>query len=241
MADVCTVCSDPSHIMNDPTARIVWPPGNSEAVGYSCTEIGELLTNGTFTNCTNVQTTLSDDICMCGPDDPSSFTCPLCGDGVNLPEPNRVVAGKTCQGWQYFASYHTSTMDCPYYQKSIAAYCGCDISDPDFFNGYCRLCGDKLLPNFNQKVNFVGGTSEYCAKIEVDVNVFAGVGNIDSKCDVEQEKYKKACKCDTIGVELPTLSPTSSAPDDDSSGSKVTSSTFIRMFCVLCSVSVALL
>ena len=117
-------------------------------------------------------------------------------------------------------------MDCLHYQKSMAAYCRCDISDPDFFNGYCRLCGDNFLLDFHQKVNYVDGTSDYCAKIEVDVNVFAGFGNIASKCEDEQEKYKKACKCDTIGVELPTLSP-SSAPD--SPGSEVTSSTLIRM------------
>ncbi len=223
-ADVCTVCSNPDHVMNDLTARIVWPPGNSERVGFSCEEIGDLLTGGNFTDCANVQT-VSDDICMCGPDDPSQFTCQLCGNGTPLPEPNRVVAGKTCFGWQYYASFHASTIDCPYYQTSMAAYCGCDISDPEFFDDFCRLCGDTLLPDFNQKVTFVDGSQEYCAKVEVEVNVLSMVSNIDWSCEAQQNKYEKACKCDS-NQGLPTMGP-SAVPD--SSANRVVLSQILQM------------
>jgi len=201
-AEICTVCSNATHVMNDETARVVWPPGNTDGTGLECSDIADKAVNGYFSNCT-VLHSYSDLICQCGPEE-EPFTCSLCGDGVELPEPGRMVAGKTCAEWQDFATLLAPAMDCPYYQTSIAAYCGCDSSQPNFFEGFCKLCDDKILPNYNKKVAFVDGSQKYCVNVELEVNIYSN--NYD--CAYQQDKFKTACACSSDGPELPTLSPT---------------------------------
>ena len=201
-AENCTVCSNETHIMNDETARIIWPPNNSERTGFSCAEIGEKAVQGYFSSCEGIHN-LSDTICRCGLEEPP-FTCPLCGEGLELPDPKRFVAGKTCEEWEDHATNKASTADCPHYQKSLGAYCGCDISEPNFFDGFCRLCTDRILPDYDKKVTFTDGRRKYCVSVEVDVNAYSSRFN----CTEQQEKFYKPCACGSGEIELPTLSPT---------------------------------
>lgn len=203
LAEICSICSNETHIMHDESARVVWPPGNTDVSGLQCSDIANKTVDGFFSNCTIIHS-YSDIICKCGPIEQPTFTCPLCGDGVELPEPGRVVTGKTCEQWQDQATNQAFAMDCPYYQKSVGAYCGCDISQPDFFEGYCRLCNNMILPDFDKQVAYVDGSKRYCLDVEIDVNIYSFRYN----CTSEQNKYNKACGCDTVGPELPTLSPT---------------------------------
>ncbi len=201
--------------MNDESARIIWPPGNPDNTGLSCSEVAERAVEGYFSNCTILHS-VSDGVCQCGEELPP-FSCPLCGndsegDGtIVLPEPNRVVAGKTCQQWQDFATNDASTVDCTHYQTIVGAYCGCDISQPNYFDGYCRLCKDKLLPDFDEKVTYQSGKQKYCVEVEVKLNTHPD----DHDCEQFQDSHEKACGCDTSG-DLPTLGPTKSNEGESS-------------------------
>ena len=203
-AEICTVCSNSSHVMNDESARIIWPPNNPDNTGLRCSEVAEKAVEGFFSNCT-VLHSYSDVICSCGDEEPP-FTCPLCDSNNQLPEPKRVVAGKSCEQWQQDASDETkvSSVDCTHYQTILGAYCGCDISEPNYFDGYCRLCGDTLLPDFSQKVTYQSGRQAYCVEVEVKLNTNPDQYN----CESYQGTHEKACGCTNI-VELPTLRPSS--------------------------------
>jgi hypothetical protein len=212
-AEVCTVCSNETHIMKDQTAKVIWPPGNNENTALECSDIAAKAVVGFFSNCTILHS-YSDDLCECGPKEEQPITCPLCGEGVSLPEPNRFVAGKSCLQWEEYATTEAFEMDCPYYQKSIGTYCGCDISDPNYFNHdgeFCRLCKNEIIPDYNKKVTYVDGTQNYCVNVEVDVNVYS----YRYDCSLEQNKYKKAC-CNGGLEELPTLSPTKNSSGGNS-------------------------
>lgn len=187
--------------MNDKNAIVTWPPGNTDGTGWTCSNIAAKALDGYFPNCTAIHNQIAN-ICKCGPEEPP-FTCPLCGNGIDLPEPNRVVAGKTCDKWQFHATYNASTVDCPYYQKSVGAYCGCDITEPNYFDGFCKLCKDQILPDYNKDVQFVDGTQKSCVAVEVDTNAYS----YSKDCEQEQNKYASSC-CTNGLEELPTLSPT---------------------------------
>lgn len=201
-AEICTVCSNETHIMNDETARVIWPPGNSQSSGFSCSEIGEKAVQGYFTNCEGIHN-LTDNICSCGLQTPL-FTCPLCGEGYELEDPKRVVAGKTCEEWEDHATNKASTADCPHYQTSLGAYCGCDISKPDYFDEFCRICTDRILPDYNKKVTFTDGRQKYCVSVEVEVNAYSSRFN----CSEQQNKFNKPCSCGSDLIDIPTLNPT---------------------------------
>ncbi len=235
-AEVCTVCSDETHIMNDLTAKVIWPPGNNENTALECSDIATKAVSGFFSNCTILHS-YSDMLCECGPKEQQPVTCPLCGEGVALPEPNRFVAGTSCLQWEEYASNQAFEMDCHYYQKSIGAYCGCDISDPNYFNHdgeFCKLCNDKIIPDFDKKVTFVDGTQKYCVNVEVDVNI----NSYRYDCSTEQNKYKKAC-CNSGLEELPTLSPTRNLSEGNSLF--VSMSSLVRILPLMSSIFVTML
>ena len=104
-------------------------------------------------------------------------------------------------------------MDCPKWQKSIGSYCGCDISAPGHFDGFCRICDDELLSNPNKTVTFqsVNGAGEvtyytrYCAWLEQDFNT-----NVDLDCARMQSQYSEACSCGFV-IDKPTSAPTPSS------------------------------
>jgi len=201
-AEICTQCSNASHIMNDAyTASIVWPPGNSDNAGFPCYEVALKAASGYFNSCA-VLHSWSDFVCNCGEPE-GDFICSLCGDGVPLPEPNRIVAGKTCHAWQEHATFDDFQEDCPNYQKAVGAYCGCDISTPGYWDGFCRVCGDTILPDHTEEVVFDNGDKKDCVQVEVDINT-----PYYSNCSFQQEKYKKSCGCEKNVFDIPTLSPT---------------------------------
>jgi hypothetical protein len=238
---VCTPCSDPTHIMNDEKARFFFPIGST--TGISCLDLSKLAAQGgVFSDCSQVHA-LSSAYCKCGVEE-LPFMCPLCGyedtnedtdedNGMNvkepkiLPEKRRVVAGKTCEEWEDHATNYAPPVDCPHYQKSLGSYCGCDITSSesssnepiDFFEGFCKLCGDSLLPDYNKQVTFVDESREYCVKLELDVNIY------ERNCVEKQNKFHDVCGCSSIGNSLPTLAPSS---NNDSAGAHMSTSISMR-------------
>ena len=73
-------------------------------------------------------------------------------------------------------------------------------------SGVCRICNNTLLPNPNQTVTFTNGRVAYCASVEQDLNTLETV-DAGIKCEDQQQKYKKACKCDS-GIQFPANPPT---------------------------------
>lgn len=220
VGEICSICSNATHVMNDESARIIWPPGNPDNTGLRCSEAATKAGEGFFSNC-SVLHSYSDVICSCGEEEPP-FTCPLCGGGGGgtsnttndlLPEPNRVVAGKTCQQWEEYASTSAFSVDCIHYQTLLGAYCGCDISSPNYFEGYCRLCEDRLLPDMSEKVTYQSGKQAYCVEVEINLNTHPDQYN----CESYQDTHEKACGCDSNDVEFPTLRPSSNNESSASS------------------------
>ena len=197
LSEVCTVCSNPEHEMFDLTAVVSWPPGNPDT-RLVCSDIAEKTVNGFFSSCEQIHS-YSDITCAC---ESTAFTCPLCGTENAISDPSRKVAGKTCQEWQDHTTAYAISSDCSYYQKSLGAYCGCDISEPNFFNDFCRLCQNKILPKFNKKVSFSDGSQKFCVKVELDTNVN------DKDCTSQQQDFASVCGCDDSEPQLPTLQPT---------------------------------
>lgn len=156
----------------------------------NCSHAFDLAREGEFASCDDLHGNTG--ICQCGPLDQEPFKCNLCGGDQSLPRPDRMVAQKTCSEWQDIATKDFE-MDCSSWQKSLGAYCGCDISPPDFFDGFCRICDDKILPLWNQTVKFADGSEKYCVQIEQDVNT---IQIDDSSCLGAQETYQGPCECD---------------------------------------------
>lgn len=178
-----------------------------------CSLAEELAPTGFFSDCAGLQN-IAAQICECGVPTTDPFQCSLCGTGNSLPLPDRLVANKTCQAWEDAAS-EDFQMDCPVWQKSFGAYCGCDISADNYFDGFCQMCKDTILPRVNETVTLMstdsdGGTflyQEYCAWIEQDMNT-----KNDLNCSHFQTVYGDACQCG-YEFERPTRSPTLSQPN----------------------------
>ncbi len=206
-SEICSICPNSTHV---PLA------GNSASFVlydelFSCDEAAELAAEGVFPNCTILHNRAAE-ICQCK--DPSvvdePFACPLCGEGEILPLPFRVIANRTCQEREERAAADFE-MDCTTYQKSFGSYCGCNIvSDPNHFDGFCRICNDTLLPDPSKKVVLEstqdGQTvsySKYCVELEQDFNTDP---NLD--CGRMQMDYgsKSACDC-SYDIEIPTREP----------------------------------
>jgi len=192
LSEVCNLCPDPAHTPQDESAKFSYFK-NDEKIFVNCSYGYDLALQGEFSDCDALHGNTSA-ICQCGPPKDGPFQCSLCGDGIDLPSPTRVVADRTCTEWQEIASADFE-MDCPSWQKSMGTYCGCNIASPGFFDGFCRLCNNTILPLANSTVTFVNGDVEFCAEIEQDINT-ASYGLDDTSCYNTQEKFKDACDCD---------------------------------------------
>ncbi|GFH49098.1 hypothetical protein CTEN210_05574 [Chaetoceros tenuissimus] len=201
----CTFCPNPNHTqLAGESVKFSLSDGSF----VSCSQAEQMVADGLITNCTNIHSA-AETFCNC--DDPNKepeeFQCKLCGDANELPFPDRVVGEKTCDEWQTDAT-NDFEMDCPSYQKSFGAYCGCDTSAPGFFDGFCRICGDSILSKPNQTVTFQSSQgnqfSKSCAKIEQDVNT-----DMSLDCESIQNDFSTRCKCGW-DIEVPSLPPTTS-------------------------------
>lgn len=209
-SEICTLCPNATHepLAGDSASFIL-----TDGTYLSCTKASELAPEGIFSNCTALHNRVAE-ICECG--DPSTsndpFQCPLCGEGQTLPLPDRMVANRTCREWEEKAANDFES-DCPSYQKSFGSYCGCDIvSDPNHFEGFCRICNDALLPNPSKTVLFerIEGNQKvlytrFCAELEQDFNSRSVLD-----CEKTQADYGKETVCD-CGYEIdpPTRPPSS--------------------------------
>mmetsp|Transcript_22112 Transcript_22112/g.32305 ORF Transcript_22112/g.32305 Transcript_22112/m.32305 type:complete len:245 (-) Transcript_22112:257-991(-) len=198
-SEICNICKNTSHTPQDPGAKFTYSKDGSD-LAVNCTFGSELAQQGEFSNCTELQSA-TEDICKCGDSPPEDHTCNLCGDET-LPQPDRMVANQTCQEWE-IAANNDFAMDCPSWQKSLGVYCGCDYSPEGFFNGFCRICDDKILPLANKTVSYESGRQDFCALVEQDENS----GNGPSNCTLFQNSYRIPCDCDYTFV-VPTKAPT---------------------------------
>jgi|EP00979_Chaetoceros_neogracilis_P015379 hypothetical protein len=203
-AEVCNLCPNETHAPLGGNRTKFLPPGGGNYT--TCSDAEELAPTGFYSNCTTLHN-IAAEICECGIPSNKKFQCPLCGgDGKELPFPDRVVADKTCQQWQNKA-HEDFEMDCIAWQKSFGSYCGCDISDPFHFDGFCRICNDTILSKPNRSVSFQGNNEVYtkhCAWLEQDLNTRSG---FDCERDV-QNVYSTHCDCGWE-IEQPSRSPNS--------------------------------
>lgn len=189
-SEICHLCPNENHTSLAGDMASFFLPGSGEFM--KCSEAEKLAPEGFFSNCTGLHN-LAADICECGLPSNETFQCPLCGEGAfTLPFPNRVVANKTCTEWQEDAN-NDFEMDCFSWQKSFGSYCGCDVSAPGHFDGFCRICNNSILSRPNKTVNFIGRNgiySEFCAVLEQDFNTKS-----DLDCGVMQKNYSSLCSC----------------------------------------------
>lgn len=202
-AEVCSLCPNEEHtpLAGDGASFYV----SSAESFIRCNKAEELASTGYFSNCTALHNQAAE-ICGCGIPSNETFSCQLCGEGNELPFPDRVVANKTCPEWQNDAS-NDFEKDCFVWQKSLGTYCGCDVSAPKHFDGFCRICNDTILSKPNKTVTFQGSIGVYtesCASLEQDLNTRSG---FDCELDV-QNVYSKRCDCGW-DIELPKKTPTS--------------------------------
>lgn len=197
-AEVCSLCPN----INDTVSEFTVIKFN-EQLTANCSYADQLAREGYFSNCSAIHESYVPIACGCSN---LEYSCRLCGEGNELPLPNRKVAGRTCAEWEFEANTEFEQGDCNSWQKSMGAYCGCDISAPNFFDGFCRICNNTVLPNPNQTVTFVNGAVAYCASVEQDLNTQAAT-DAEVDCEFQQARYKKACKCDA-GIQLPSNPPT---------------------------------
>jgi hypothetical protein len=202
-AEVCSLCPNEEHtpLAGDGASFYV----SSAESFIRCNKAEELASAGYFSSCTALHNQAAE-ICGCGIPSNETFTCQLCGEGNELPFPDRVVANKTCPEWQNDAS-NDFEKDCFVWQKSLGTYCGCDVSAPKHFDGFCRICNDTILSKPNKTVTFQGSIGLYtesCASLEQDLNTRSG---FDCELDV-QNVYSKRCDCGW-DIELPKKTPTS--------------------------------
>lgn len=197
-AEECSLCPN----INDTISEFAVIKFNDQLTA-NCSYADQLAREGYFSNCTAIHESFIPIACGCSD---LEYSCRLCGEGNELPLPNRKVAGRTCAEWEYEANTEFEQGDCSSWQKSMGAYCGCDISAPGFFDGVCRICNNTLLPNPNQTVTFTNGRVAYCASVEQDLNTLETV-DAGIQCEDQQQKYKKACKCDA-GIQFPANPPT---------------------------------
>lgn len=188
-AEVCDLCPTPDHFPGDESAKFKYTKGDQLQI-VNCSHAFDLAKEGEFASCNELHNNTV--ICQCGPLEQEPFSCNLCGGDQLLPLPDRIVAQKTCSKWQDIATKDFE-MDCSSWQKSLGAYCGCDISPPDFFDGFCRICDDKILPLWNQTVKFLDGSVKTCVQIEQDINT---IQRDDTSCSDVQETYQGPCECD---------------------------------------------
>jgi hypothetical protein len=189
-SEICHLCPNENHTsLAGDMASFLLP---SSGLFMKCSEAEKLAPDGFFSNCTGLHN-LAADICECGLPSDETFQCPLCGEGTSiLPFPDRVVANKTCQEWQDDAN-RDFEMDCFSWQKSFGSYCGCDVSAPGHFDGFCRICNDSILSKPNNTVTFIGRNgiySEFCAFLEQDFNTKS-----DLDCEAVQKNYSSVCAC----------------------------------------------
>ena len=74
--------------------------------------------------------------------------------------------------------------------------------DPVDYQDFCRICDDKVLPDWNKEVTFIDGSTKYCALIEQDINTDPLLN-----CTVQQDKYGSPCGCNDV-IEFPSDAPT---------------------------------
>lgn len=207
-AEVCSICPNFNDTIPDFVTTIIQ---FNDQLTANCTYADQLAREGYFNNCTAIHTSFVPSACGC----PSfESSCPLCGfegEGTTsvaktLPLPNRKIAGRTCTEWEFQANQATGDGDCKSWQKTMGAYCGCDVSAPGFFEDVCRICNSTLIPNPNQTVTFTNGRVAYCTLIEQDLNTIAAA-DANVNCVNEQGKYRNACNCDS-SFQIPTNPPT---------------------------------
>ena len=224
-SETCNLCPNATHVPLDGSASFLLV---SSGQFINCTYAAEVAPEGFFANCTALHS-IGAGLCDCG--DPNiveePFQCPLCGEGNTLPFPNRTIANKTCQEWEDRATKYP--FDCPSTQKSFGPYCGCDIaSDPNYFDGYCRICDDAQLPDPNRTVlvdrtinNVLSSSTEFCVELEQGLNM-----NHNLNCSQTQISFgaDRACNCKNVNGN-PTKAPSGSSDpgdgDDPNSGKTI--------------------
>lgn len=187
LAEKCSICDDS---ITYPGAMFQYQLSGGGYRWVNCTVGGQLALGGSFTNCTLLRANTEKICCST----PIPKTCPLCGISTILPHPQRVIAGKTCAQWQADADYDFKGKNCDAWQKSMGIYCGCDITDQNFFDGFCRICNSSILPNYNATIKWdnVAVEETYCAVYEQKMNSLSQ----SQTCEFEQSRLKNSCQCE---------------------------------------------
>jgi hypothetical protein len=172
----CSICADPTHQPQDPTARFVTGDGNA----ITCQSAYDL---GNFSlsveDCEFWQWR-GEGICHCSNQTSEVNNCTLCQHS-KLPEPLReALPGKTCAEVQVDAKRDDPEL-CHVYQHTIGLYCNC-TNEP--VQDICRLCGTTPLP---KPLKVVEPIQKSCVELEFQAN------SDDSDCAAFQDSYQDSC------------------------------------------------
>jgi len=202
----CDLCSGGEQ-PRDPSAKFKYFSNklNQEQI-VSCKDASLMANNKVFSNCTQLHQRTK---IYCGCDGNNSLErqCSLCKHDM-LPNPSKVVAGKTCGNWENEANKDFID-DCGVYQYTYGYHCGCDVENDalekddtlenEVHENFCYICGNKTLPDPDKKIQYVNGKEEYCVEAEQKMNVRTNLN-----CSKMQSEYSDACSCNVIKPKIQT-------------------------------------
>ena len=130
--------------------------------------------------------------CGCGGDHPSDAGCgTICPDGGPLPDPSRVVGGRTCSDWELLSSFDGEP-DCAERYGGISEVCGCDVGhgdggcfEPGQLDGRTFFYGDSTRFQYSLSFGPDGRfVQQYLWNIEDKREIVVGYSRGDSAADV---------------------------------------------------------